>query len=68
MRSIFERCIAIAMMAAIAVAWQSPPVQAANTNAQEKADEAHDEAAAAAQSFYDARDAVDDAKGRPGRR
>ena len=27
MRSIFGRCIAIAMMAAIAVAWQSPPVQ-----------------------------------------
>ena len=28
MRSIFGRCIAIAMMAAIAIAWQSPPVHA----------------------------------------
>ena len=28
MRSIFGRCIAIAMMAAIAIAWHSPPVQA----------------------------------------
>ena len=28
MRSIFGRCIAIAMMAAIALAWQSPPAHA----------------------------------------
>ena len=71
MRSIFGRCIAIAMMAAIAIAWHSPPAQAVLTTdearaslaaAKKSADAAQDSADEAADSVTDAKAAVKDAE------
>ena len=45
MRSIFGRCIAIAMMAAIALAWHSPPAQAQTLLMQTAARRAAEDAA-----------------------
>ena len=56
MRTIFGKCIAIAMMAAIALAWQSPPVQAA-----EHASDVRDARRAAKTDAQDATRAVKDA-------
>ena len=73
MRSIFGRCIAIAMMAAIALAWQSPPVYAIHEDdltetrdAAEKAEAAARDAEIAADlaeaEAKDAEDAAEDAE------
>ena len=68
MRSIFGKCIAIAMMAAIALAWQSPPVQAAHDDndhavrAAVYASEARAEAARADRAANRADDAVERAE------
>ena len=60
MRSIFGRCIAIAMMAAIAVAWQSPPVQAAHNDDLTETREAAEKAEAAAADAETAADLAED--------
>ena len=77
MRSIFGKCIAIAMMAAIALVWQSPPVYAdglddtrdnrndvreAAGDAQDAADAADKAAKAADDDAEDAEDAAEDAE------
>ena len=59
MRSIFGRCIAIAMMAAIALAWQSPPVYA--DEHAEAVGDADDAALAAAKAATKAADAAETA-------
>ena len=77
MRSILGKCIAIAMMAAIAIAWQSPPAQADDLDdardnrndvrkaagaAQDAADDADKEAKAADDDAEAADDAAADAE------
>ena len=69
MRSIFGRCIAIAMMAAIALAWQSPPVQAqtddqvqAKKDAERVAEEALAHAIAADNAAEEAKIAAENAE------
>ena len=59
MRSIFGRCIAIAMMAAIAVAWHSPPAQAEHAEDRNAAERAASQTEAAAKDATTAKDAAD---------
>ena len=70
MRSIFGKCIAMAMMAAIAIAWQSPPVQAtvasdvsaARRSARSDAGDATRAAKDAKKAAEDATEAAEDAQ------
>ncbi len=70
MRSIFGKCIATAMMAAIALVWQSPPVHAdlrgdlsaARTSARSDARDATRAVSAAEKAAEDATDAAEDAR------
>ena len=64
MRSIFGKCIAIAMMAAIALVWQSPPVQADehSGDVRDARTSARADARAAGAAVKAAEDAAEDAE------
>ena len=63
MRSIFGKCIAMAMMAAIALVWQSPPVQATElSDARDARSDARTDARASSRAADAAKRAAEDAE------